>query len=690
MSTKSQRTAIVLACVGVFCALDTSASQTFPICGGDKPVFNDGLCYPSCPAEMWGLGPLCYGHCPHDFRDDGLFCNKPTQTRKKLAGKPLTPKCDSMRILMDFCAIPNAGQDMTELARFAGNNALAISATMVPSAEKNLMVEELGKFLACTVAQMKSLTEHFATPSAIPGTMALVPFAGNIVIQASLITGRLVLSTFSTGTSSPLMAVALVRYPIIDAAPTKIMMLACVILSARQGTMASDPSAGWVALQLMTDIGVSCTKKSYGRTAGTVPKYVCEGPNEENVDELCLDRCKNGYDAVGVTCFKKCPARMADIGISCAKNTKGRGVGVVPPQCTSSSFKKSYTVPEKIDPFAMVIMNDPQLVWWEIAGCEKADKDCKRKAAEKEAASQIHAINKISTLRRDGATLREPRSVVINGDLTSYFHTHEYSLFNKYYTKASNDPSNETLRYPIMPGLGNHDYQNNVGGCTFLTEPHYGIQANYGCASKAVDLIRGAVSCNAIPDFPAEKIESYDEDSAAYSWNEGKYHFVQLHNYPYYTIPQIGLKPSMNWFMQDISAATARGQPIVVNVHQSHQFNVTEWEIEEQRLDSGAIQKIIDHRKAEFEAALRASNVVAIFAGHYIRYESSLGYQGELAGVPVFRGGHAGQDAHGKFLHVEFHSDFLQVGTMQSYPSFGFHDEGNAKYHRIVNFTITP
>mmetsp|Transcript_8047 Transcript_8047/g.14264 ORF Transcript_8047/g.14264 Transcript_8047/m.14264 type:complete len:156 (+) Transcript_8047:447-914(+) len=155
-----------------------------------------------------------------------------------------------MRILMDFCAIPNAGQDMTELARFAGNNALAISATMVPSAEKNLMVEELGKFLACTVAQMKSLTEHFATPSAIPGTMALVPFAGNIVIQASLITGRLVLSTFSTGTSSPLMAVALVRYPIIDAAPTKIMMLACVILSARQGTMASDPSAGWVALQL--------------------------------------------------------------------------------------------------------------------------------------------------------------------------------------------------------------------------------------------------------------------------------------------------------------------------------------------------------------------------------------------------------------------------------------------------------
>mmetsp|Transcript_17308 Transcript_17308/g.31774 ORF Transcript_17308/g.31774 Transcript_17308/m.31774 type:complete len:691 (+) Transcript_17308:95-2167(+) len=690
MSTKSQRTAIVLACVGVFCALDTSASQTFPICGGDKPVFNDGLCYPSCPAEMWGLGPLCYGHCPHDFRDDGLFCNKPTQTRKKLAGKPLTPKCDSNEDLDGLLCYPKCRAGYDGVGPVCWQQCPSDFRDDGAFCGKKSYGRGVGKIPRMHCGPNEELNGALCYPKCNSGYYGVGPICWKHCDSGFTDHGATCFKHLFNWYFKPSYGRGVGEVPDYRCGTDQDNDAGLCYPKCKAGYHGVGPICWLGCPSTMTDIGVSCTKKSYGRTAGTVPKYVCEGPNEENVDELCLDRCKNGYDAVGVTCFKKCPARMADIGISCAKNTKGRGVGVVPPQCTSSSFKKSYTVPEKIDPFAMVIMNDPQLVWWEIAGCEKADKDCKRKAAEKEAASQIHAINKISTLRRDGATLREPRSVVINGDLTSYFHTHEYSLFNKYYTKASNDPSNETLRYPIMPGLGNHDYQNNVGGCTFLTEPHYGIQANYGCASKAVDLIRGAVSCNAIPDFPAEKIESYDEDSAAYSWNEGKYHFVQLHNYPYYTIPQIGLKPSMNWFMQDISAATARGQPIVVNVHQSHQFNVTEWEIEEQRLDSGAIQKIIDHRKAEFEAALRASNVVAIFAGHYIRYESSLGYQGELAGVPVFRGGHAGQDAHGKFLHVEFHSDFLQVGTMQSYPSFGFHDEGNAKYHRIVNFTITP
>ena len=53
----------------------------------------------------------------------------------------------------------------------------------------------------------------------------------------------------------------------------------------------------------MTDIGVSCQKNSYGRTAGT-PLHACPDGHEKD-GALCYPQCKPGYKGVGPVCWEK-------------------------------------------------------------------------------------------------------------------------------------------------------------------------------------------------------------------------------------------------------------------------------------------------------------------------------------------------------------------------------------------------
>lgn len=69
----------------------------------------------------------------------------------------------------------------------------------------------------------------------------------------------------------------------------------------------------------MTDIGVSCQKKSYGRTAGK--PMVCSS-GLENDAGLCYQRCRANYKGVGPVCWKRCPKNQpVDCGAGCAKST---------------------------------------------------------------------------------------------------------------------------------------------------------------------------------------------------------------------------------------------------------------------------------------------------------------------------------------------------------------------------------
>lgn len=66
----------------------------------------------------------------------------------------------------------------------------------------------------------------------------------------------------------------------------------------------------------MADIGVSCQKQSYGRGAGTVPTS-CSGGQEYDTG-LCYQQCRAGFDGVGPVCWKRgCPTGYEDHGATC-------------------------------------------------------------------------------------------------------------------------------------------------------------------------------------------------------------------------------------------------------------------------------------------------------------------------------------------------------------------------------------
>jgi hypothetical protein len=53
----------------------------------------------------------------------------------------------------------------------------------------------------------------------------------------------------------------------------------------------------------MSDIGVSCSKKSQGRTAG-VPLHACP-PDKDKDGALCYPKCKDGFKGIGPVCWEE-------------------------------------------------------------------------------------------------------------------------------------------------------------------------------------------------------------------------------------------------------------------------------------------------------------------------------------------------------------------------------------------------
>jgi len=64
----------------------------------------------------------------------------------------------------------------------------------------------------------------------------------------------------------------------------------------------------------MTDIGVSCAKKSYGRTAGT--PLSCKADEQYDAG-LCYPPCQQGTKGIGPVCWGTCPAGTSQCGALC-------------------------------------------------------------------------------------------------------------------------------------------------------------------------------------------------------------------------------------------------------------------------------------------------------------------------------------------------------------------------------------
>ena len=90
-----------------------------------------------------------------------------------------------------------------------------------------------------------------------------------------------------------------------------------------------------------------------------------------------------------------------------------------------------------------------------------------------------------------GHPVEIPQGVIINGDLTAFWHNTQREDFLDIYAN---------LDYIFYPGLGNHDYENNVSDCNFTQIPAdsgtpivdppfplpHGVGDDNGCAKDAV------------------------------------------------------------------------------------------------------------------------------------------------------------------------------------------------------------
>lgn len=233
--------------------------------------------------------------------------------------------------------------------------------------------------------------------------------------------------------------------------------------------------------------------------------------------------------------------------------------------------------------------------------------------------------------------------LIINGDITDFGHGKERSAVQGRFKMA---PSLKPGPL-ILPGLGNHDYDQNVDDC-----------ANNGCARDAVcdhiAWVETIQSKSRGVNFDHRFTSgggapSKHTGSLSYSVDVGKLHIVQLNLEPTYTRQFEGgtldypiyfeIQNSMNWLSADLRDAKRRGQVSIVNLHKR-----TGWK--DPQVQTGA-----------FKALLEEAGVIAVFAGHY---HTQIGRKTTIGKVPVFQTG-ALLDRSYLALYFDWHENILHV-----------------------------
>jgi len=267
--------------------------------------------------------------------------------------------------------------------------------------------------------------------------------------------------------------------------------------------------------------------------------------------------------------------------------------------------------------FYMIVASDPQYPRMYKVGTteENADQPARSREVNVRQVSNIKAL--IEQLGSD-----KVNGIIINGDLTEYGHSGELSTYKEIWSKEKLGSK------PIYPGLGNHDYVNNLGGCT------------PDCTNRMLEYMKGLL------DSKEVNASSVDTNSLAYSWDVGKVHFIQLHLHPARAVNTgtYNIKPSMNWFEEDLKKARTAGKVIIVNMH-----------------DYGdSFQSNSANQFNEFKRLLRKYKVAAVFAGHL---HQSLGEIETVGSTKIFR---SGSPINNSYLLVHFNDNKIKVESVSS------------------------
>ncbi len=263
------------------------------------------------------------------------------------------------------------------------------------------------------------------------------------------------------------------------------------------------------------------------------------------------------------------PPPLQSLTPPCSETELFCPIGNIPINNKSINRSKALSQ-DNVKPFSYIIASDSQLDWYNGESssigltnypppCSSTDTcgSCTTKLGTYTNNQMKKSFENL--MSRTSTNRPTPRTLVLNGDLTQYFHRHERNKYESIYHSINGLEQ-------FFPSLGNHDYDQK-SGATYDNDqwvpPHY-------CNGKhAVSYIKGAF-CNKVPKFIAkERLTRYDPNSLSYSWEEGSYHFVQVHYYPTFENAGLGISSSITWLQRDLSLANEKNLTSVVYVHAS-------------------------------------------------------------------------------------------------------------------------
>lgn len=245
-----------------------------------------------------------------------------------------------------------------------------------------------------------------------------------------------------------------------------------------------------------------------------------------------------------------------------------------------ASFVSSESL-TSIEPFSYIIASDAQLYWFNGEFAEMGEKSIPSSCTENDSCGHCTAKHGYNTNMRmksaweilmtggnysqagnSSIEVPNPSTLVMNGDLTAYFHPYQKHAYESIYSDI------DGLKH-FFPGLGNHDIE-HIGGAMYGGDEWFG-PANCN-VEHAIGYLKSGF-CNKIPFFSPERIVRYDPSSLAYSWEEGRYHFVMLHYYPMYELASMNYRSSVKWLDRDLQLAQDSHLSTILFVHSAEGLN---------------------------------------------------------------------------------------------------------------------
>ncbi|WP_022708774.1 aegerolysin family protein [Bartonella bovis] len=256
---------------------------------------------------------------------------------------------------------------------------------------------------------------------------------------------------------------------------------------------------------------------------------------------------------------------------------------------------------------------------------------------------------------------------LVNGDLTEFGRPKTYTDYKNVY----NIPN-------LYEGLGNHDYANNVGDCTLI-----GTISRDSCAMSAVTRMLSEinkyetqlpnfnkdVTDKFISSFPGVQPTRFIEGSLSYSWDYGDIHYVQLQNFPIYTVHMsdvyfsINITKSLDWLEKDLKAAADRGKTTILNFHDARRHVGDH--------DSHFIKPENIQDLTKFKSILARYDIAAIFVGHtHVQSFCQAKDDKVFGNIPVYtagalyRGDYYLLDVKGKSVNVKAYNGKNGTGVV--------------------------